>query len=137
MTIAVEVSTKPAPATKDDGHRKSPDYANAGQQQGAKPDLHCAEPEDLAPQAPQPRRLHFEADDEEEHHDAEFGDVQDCLRVVKDGEAERADDEAGGEIAEDGAEAHPPEDRHRDDARRQQRHHLNQFAARCRFCRHA
>ena len=51
-------------------------------------------------------------------------------------QAERADDEAGGEIAEDGAEAHPPEDRHRDDAGRQQRHHLNQFAARS-LCRHA
>ena len=41
-----------------------------------------AQAEDLAPQAPQPRRLHLEPDDEQEHHDAELGDMQDRLRIV-------------------------------------------------------
>ena len=136
MTIAVEVSTKPAPATKETATGKPPTMPTHGQEQGADADLQRAEPENLAPQAPQPRRLHLEADDEEEHHDAEFGDVQDRLGVVKDGEPERADDQAGGEIAQDRAEPEPPEDRHRDDARRQQRHHLDEFAARS-LCRHA
>ena len=137
MTIAVEVSTKPAPATKDTATGKPPSDADTGEKQRADADLHRAEPEDLAPQAPQPRWLHFEADDEQEHHDAEFGDVKDGLGLGEDAQAERADDQAGGEIAEDGAEPHAPEDRHGDDAGGQQRHYLNQFAARCCFCRHA
>ena len=84
MTIAVEVSTKPAPATNDDRHRKAADHADAASAARADADLQRAEPEDLAPQAPQPRRLHLQPDDEEEHHDAEFGDVQDGLRVGED-----------------------------------------------------
>ena len=100
------------------------------------PTCSAPKPEDFAPQAPQPRGLHLQPDDEQEHHDAKFGDVQDGLGFGENAQAERADDKAGGEIAEDRAEAQPLEDRHRHDAGRQQRHHLNQIAARS-LCRHA
>ena len=32
---------------------------------------------------PQPRRLQFQPDDEEEEHDAELGDVEDGTRLVE------------------------------------------------------
>ena len=61
------------------------------EQRAAYDHLRGAQPENLVPQAPQPRRLHFQADDEQEHHDAEFGHVQDGLRIGEEAEAERAD----------------------------------------------
>ena len=79
--MAVDDSTKPMPATKRPPGRKPASTPDAGQQRAADHDLRDAEPEDLAPQAPQPRRLHLEPDDEQEHHDAELGDVQDRLRI--------------------------------------------------------
>ena len=55
---------------KPDGDRDRRDERDAGQHLGE------AEAEDLAPQRPQPRRLQLEADDEEQHHDAELGDAR-------------------------------------------------------------
>ena len=108
MTIAVEVMHE-AGAGHERLHRRKPGSdADAGEQQGADADLQRAQPEDLAPQAQQPRGLHLQADDEQEHDHAEFGDVQDRLGIGEDAQAERADDESGREIAEDGAEADPP-----------------------------
>ena len=119
-----------------DRRRQAGQDADAGQQRAADHDLRDAEAEDLAPQAPQPRRLHLEPDDEQEHHHAEFGDVQDGLRVGEQPQPERADHEAGGQVAQHRAEPEPLEERHRDDARRQQGHHLDQFDA-LRFRCHA
>ena len=96
--------------------RKSEQDADAGQQRAADGDLRHAEPEDLPPQAPQPRRLHLEPDDEQEHHHAELGDVQDRLRVGEQPQPERPDDEAGREIAQHRAEPDPLEQRHGDHA---------------------
>ena len=95
MTIAVEDSTKPMPATKATTGGKPASDAGDGRARAADENLRSAEPEDLAPQAPQPRRLHLQADDEQEHDDAELGDVQDRLRVGEQPQAERADDQAG------------------------------------------
>ena len=55
---------------------------NAGQHRARDDHLERAEPEDLLPQAPEPLRLHLEPDDEEEHHDAELGGVEDGLGVA-------------------------------------------------------
>ena len=129
MTIAVEDSTKPMPATKATSGAIAGEHAGDGQQRAADEHLRGAQPEDLAPQAPQPRRLHFQADHEQEHDDAELGDMQDRLRIGEQAEPERADDQPRGQIAEHRAEAEPLEDRHRDDAGRQQRHHLDEIVS--------
>jgi hypothetical protein len=115
-------------ADEGNDRRKSGEDADAGQERAADADLQRAEPEDLPPQAPEPRGLHFQADDEQEHHDAEFGDVQNVAGLDENGQAERADDHAGGEIGEDRAEPRALEQRDRDDARREQHDDLRQFA---------
>jgi hypothetical protein len=109
--------------TRDERRRdgKARGDADARQQQRAEDDLQNAEPEDLRPQAPEPRRPHLEADDEQEQHDAELGDVQDRFRVRDQPHAEGPDDEPGREIAEHGAQAEPPKQRHRQHGGRQQR----------------
>ena len=62
------------------GHqRQSQQHRHAGQQRRANGDLQRAQPEDLAAQTPQVRRPHFQPDHEQEHHHAEFGDMQDRL----------------------------------------------------------
>ena len=53
----------------------------------------------------------------------------DC-RIAEELEAERADGDAGGEIAEDRAEADPLEDRHGDDAGAEQRDGGNEIERR-------
>ncbi len=84
-------------------------------------------PENIPPQAPQPRRLHLQPDHEQEHHHAELGDVQNGLRVGEQPQPERADDEAGGEIAEHGTEAGALEQRNRDHGGAQERDHVRQI----------
>ena len=63
------------------GQQAPRQYADQRQQRAADDDLRGTQPEDLAAQAPQPRGLHLQPDDEQEHHHAELGDVQDGLRV--------------------------------------------------------
>jgi hypothetical protein len=57
MTMAVEVSTKPAPATKATAGGSRAAIPTAVSSAGADADLQHAEPEDLLAQAPQPGRL--------------------------------------------------------------------------------
>ena len=64
---------------------------------------------------------HLEPDHEEEHHDAELGGVQDRLRLGEQCQPERADDEAGREVAEHGAEADAAEQGHGHDGGAKQR----------------
>ena len=66
--------------------------------------LREAEAENVVAQRPQPRRFQFQPDDEQEKDDAEFGNAQDLL-ALRDHAPERADRQAGGEIAENGAES--------------------------------
>ncbi len=73
--------------------------------------------------APKPRRLQLEADDEQQEDDAELGDVQDFL-AVGDQPRRRADGDAGGEIAENGAEADALEQRRRDHGAAEQQQHF-------------
>ena len=117
----------------DEGHgrRDAERHGGPGQQQGGGDDLRRAEAEDFLPQLPQLGRSHLQPDDEQEHDHAELGDVQDGLGVLDQAEGEGTDHHAGGQIAEDRAEAHALEDRNGDDAGCKQRHHLNQIAARC------
>ena len=59
-------------------------------------DLRRAQAEDVLAQAPQPGGPHLQADDEQEHHHAQLGDVQDGLRLTDQAYAPRPHREAGG-----------------------------------------
>ena len=83
--------------------------------------LHDAEAEDLPAQRPELPRPHLEADQEQEQHHPELGDVQDRLRVAEQPESERPDQESRAEVAEHCAEAEPAEQGHGDDRGGEQR----------------
>ena len=137
MTIAVEVSTNPMPATNATARRKARHDADAGQHRARDDHLQRAEPEDLLPEAPEPLRLHLEPDDEEEHHDAELGRVEDGLGIAHEPQHRRPDQDAAREVAQHRAEPQPLEDRHGDDPCPKQRHHREKIKTRrCRLARH-
>ena len=78
-------------------------------------DLQAAEAENGAAQRPELRRLELEPDDEQHDDDAELGEVHDMGALGSDdAEHGRPDDDAGDEIAEDGAQAEARGDRHRE-----------------------
>ena len=83
--------------------------------QGAQEQLGAAQPEHGAAQDPESRGLQLQADDEEQQHHAELGEVQRVLDFAHEPKTPRPDEHAGDEIAEDGAEAKPLEERHEDD----------------------
>ena len=116
-----------------DRPRPSEHAPRAGEQGRAGHDLQRAEPEDLAAQAPQVRRAHLHSDHEQEHHHAELGHVQDRLRIGEPAEPERADQQAGSEIAEYRAEPDAAEQRHHHYRRAEQGDYLDEFA-RCGAC---
>ncbi len=99
-------------------------------------DLRQAQPEDLLAQAPQSRRHHLQADDEQQHHDAEFGDMQDGLSVGEKAQTERTDRDAGRQIAQHGAKSEFLEQRYGDYGSCQQSDHMPKVAPR-RFRRHS
>ncbi len=76
-----------------------------GQREPGHEHLGGAEAEDGPAQDPQPAGLELEADDEEQEHDAELGEVQDVVDVGDEPQAPGSDQHAGGEVAEHGAEA--------------------------------
>ena len=82
----------------------------AGKQRAGDHDLRQAEPKDLAPQAPQARRLELEADDEQQEDDAKLRNVQDRF-AVGDQPCRRADGDTCGEVAENRAETDALEQR--------------------------
>ncbi len=63
--------------------------------------------------APQQRGPQLEPDEEQHHHHAELGEVHDVFAALGDeAQAERADGDAGEQVAEHGAQAEPLRDRH-------------------------
>jgi hypothetical protein len=119
--MAVEVNTKPTPETNENATGNPVATPTAVEQHRAGRDLNHTQPADLFAQRPQPRRAHLQADDEEEHDDAELGDLQERLRMGDDAQSIGTDPDPGGEIAEHGAESEPLEKRRRDDCRRKER----------------
>ena len=97
-------------------------HADPGEEQDTEADLGKAETKDFLPHRPEAGGLHLKADDKQEHHHAEFGDMQDGRRLGEHPEAERADDETGGEIAKHRAKADLLEQGHRKNGRPQQDH---------------
>ena len=99
--------------------RKAVQQANAGQQNGAHHHLQTAKAENLTAQPPQMRGLHFQADDEQKHHHAKFGDMNDGVRIGNQFQAKRANGKSGGEIAQHRPQPQTLEQRHGDHRRTQ------------------
>ena len=74
--------------------------------------LQRAETEQQLAEHPQPGRLQLEADDEQQEHDADLGEVQDVLGIADESDAERADHEPGAQVAEYVPKADEAKDRH-------------------------
>ena len=114
---------------EDDGGRESERDADAGEHGATQAHLRDAEPEDLAPQAPEPCRPHLEADDEEEHDDAELGDVEDGLGMREQPEAEGPDGETRCEVAKHRAQPQALEQGDGDDAGAEQCDDADEFGS--------
>jgi hypothetical protein len=81
---------------------------------GGDNDLESSEADDVAAEGAEDGRLDLQADEEEHHHDAELGEVEDLVGGPRDVEVLGADDNAGAEVAEDCAEPEPLGERHTD-----------------------
>ena len=83
-----------------------------GDHQRRDDDLQRSEPEQRPPQIPQSPRLHFQADQEEQQHHAEFGEVTHILHLGGDEWTRRvrADDDPGDQQPEDRPQTEMPED---------------------------
>ncbi len=64
--------------------------------------LSGAEAENHAPHDPKTGRLEFEPDDEQQKYDAELRKVKNVVGITEKGKSERANDDAGSEVTEDG-----------------------------------
>jgi hypothetical protein len=85
---------------------------HGGHQRGGAEELHAAPPEDRPPQRPQPLGLQLQAHQEQHQHDTELGEVQDVGRVRHQLQHVGADQDAGGQVADDRAQAQQPRQRH-------------------------
>jgi hypothetical protein len=112
MTKAVDERAKLAPISSaaDQFGRKSLKYS--GDDQGRNDDLQRPEPEQRSPQLPQAARLHLQADQEQQQHDAEFGEVAHVVHLGGDEGPRRMrpDDDAGDQQAENRTQTEVPED---------------------------
>src|SRR2546430_656737 len=92
----------------------------AGPQPGARRDgrhdLHAAEAEDRAPQRPDALRVELQADEKQQEHDAELGELQHGLRVRDEAQAPGPDRHAGDQVAEHRPQAEPLAQGHGNDA---------------------
>jgi hypothetical protein len=111
MAKAVEESARPKPMISAPSHASRPNSEGQPREHEAgEDDLREAEPENVVAHRPEAGGLQLQPDQEEQEDDAEFGDAQQFLPVA-DLVQDRADHHAGGEVAEDGAEPEPLEDR--------------------------
>jgi len=97
MITAVEDSTKPAPAmnavTGDNAKT-----ARQCQQGNRKAHLRQPQPENLSPQRPELLRAQFQPDDEQEHHHAQFREMQDRVGVIEQPQHRWPQQRSGSEI---------------------------------------
>src|SRR5690606_31577171 len=99
---------------------KSHPPAEQRQYNGGDPELRRAEAEYVAPHVEQARQLKLKTDAKQQQDDAEFGELQRACGTVKDVEGRRPKQKAGRQIADNGAEAEPVEQRRRNDGRGQE-----------------
>ena len=113
--IAVEDKARPsAPTTaqRQGTPAATPAIANRGR---AAQHLGRAPAEDGPPEGPQTLRLQLQADEEEHQHHAELGEMQHRLWVAHKAQGLRPQQEAGGQVADDGAEPQGLRQRHDED----------------------
>ena len=79
----------------------------------------AAQAKDRAAQRPHALRVELQADEEEQQHHAELGELQHRLRIRDQAQAPGADDHAGDQIAEHRAQAQATKQRHGDHAGRE------------------
>ena len=111
--------------------RQPEENADGGKRERRGGKLGEPEPEDRRAHGPEPHGAELEPDDEQQHHHAELGEVQDAFDVVKlveRPEEIRADDDAGGEVAEHGAHAQDATERRGNSGGGQKHRHLDQFS---------
>jgi hypothetical protein len=94
-------------------HRQAQQMCDGREHDCSNGDLRQAKPENRAAQRPQARGLQLEANDEQQQHHAELGEVHHAFDVVDHRQAERTDHQARGQITEDGAQPQPTEQGHR------------------------
>jgi hypothetical protein len=102
----------------DDGGRKGEAEAdtNGSEQRGRDNYLCRAKPENRPAQYPQARRLQLEANDKQQHHDSQFGEMHNALDLADDAEARWANDDTGRQISEHGAHFEVSKKRHEDNS---------------------
>jgi len=90
--------------------------------------LRGAETENRPAHGEEPRQLQLEADDEQQHHHAEFGDGEDGGGIAEEREHAGPDDDADGEIADDRRHAEIARGRRRRDRGAEKDQHLQEQA---------
>ena len=104
------------PGDRADGERQPERDADAGDRRDGRHDLHAAEAEDRAPQRPDALRVELQADEKQQEHDAELGELQHGLRVRDEAQAPGPDRHAGDQVAEHRPQAEPLAQGHGNDA---------------------
>jgi hypothetical protein len=95
---------------------KQRDYGHGG---NGEHDLDCAQAEDRAPHRPHALRVELQAEQEQQQHDAEFGELQHRVRIRDQPQAPRPDRHTRDEVAEHRAQSEPLEQWNGDHACRQ------------------
>ena len=129
ITMAVDDSTNPIAAMKAAGPDRP---ANRPTPVSSAPHVNTwatPRPKISPAQLPQARRLHFQPDDEEEHHHAEFCHVQNGFRIREETDPERTNGQARREVAQHGSQPQPLEYRNGDDGRAQQDDDVDELIA--------
>ena len=112
-TCAVDERPSGSPIAKRRlGRNAEREIEKRAEREAAQRHLEQPETEDILAQPPQPARLKLETDDEQQQRDADLGDVLDQLRLLEQAEHGRADQRAGHDVAEGGAEPEPAERGH-------------------------
>jgi hypothetical protein len=110
--------------------------ADGGKHERCRHELGGAEPEDRRAHGPKSHRAKLEPDHEQQHDDAELAEMQDALdtvELIERPENIRADDHAGGEIAEHGAHAKNAAERRGNGSGGEKHRHLDQLRRNHRF----
>ena len=110
-------------------HRIAQRQPHRPQQPHADQHLHKAKTENVAPHRPQARGLHFQTDDEQEHHHAQFRHMQDRHGVGKEPEPPGADGQPCRQIPQHRPQPQPLEQRHGNHRSGQQDHHRRDVGA--------
>jgi hypothetical protein len=115
------------------GPRRAGEVREAGEQRRARHHLAEAQPEHRLAENPEPMRPEFEADQEQQHHDAEFRDRRDSRDIGDEAQPGRADHRAGDQVAKNAAEPQPARDRDGDRRRAKQgdqrlKHHMSPWS---------